>query len=211
MSPKNQYYENVASTIISNLEKHSMKGFYCPDKESALAKVKELIPEGASIGWGGSMTLDETGIKQAVLEGNYEVYNRDIARTPEEQKKVFSQICGCDYYLMSTNAITLNGELVNVDGRGNRVAFLCFGPENVIVVAGMNKITTDVEDGLKRVRNMAAPPNCVRLSKNTPCAKTGKCADCLSPDSICASTVITRKSMIPGRITVILVGEELGY
>lgn len=211
MSPKNQYYENVASTIISNLKKRSMKGFYCPDKESALAKVKELIPEGASIGWGGSMTLDETGIKQAVLEGNYEVYNRDIARTPEEQKKVFSQICGCDYYLMSTNAITLNGELVNVDGRGNRVAFLCFGPENVIVVAGMNKITTDVEDGLKRVRNMAAPPNCVRLSKNTPCAKTGKCADCLSPDSICASTVITRKSMIPGRITVILVGEELGY
>lgn len=211
MSPKKQYYENVASTIISNLEKRSMKGFYCPDKESALAKVKELIPEGASIGWGGSMTLDETGIKQAVLEGNYEVYNRDIASTPEEQKKVFSQICGCDYYLMSTNAITLNGELVNVDGRGNRVAFLCFGPENVIVVAGMNKITTDVEDGLKRVHNMAAPPNCVRLGKNTPCAKTGKCGDCLSPDSICASTVITRKSMIPGRITVILVGEELGY
>lgn len=211
MDPKKQYFENVAKTIIQNLEKRSMKGYYCPDSESALKKVLELIPDGASIGWGGSMTLDETGIKKAVLDGNYTIYNRDTAKTPEDQKKVYSQICGCDYYLMSTNAITLNGELVNVDGRGNRVAFLCFGPENVIVVAGMNKLATDVDDGLKRVRNMAAPPNCVRLNRNTPCAVTGKCVDCLSPDSICASTVITRKSMIPGRITVILVGEELGY
>lgn len=211
MNPKKQYYENVANTIIKNMEKRQMKGYYCPDSESALKKVLELIPEGASIGWGGSMTLSEIGIQQAVCEGNYEVYNRDLAKTPEEQKEVYRQICGCDYYLMSTNAITLNGELVNVDGRGNRVAFLCFGPENVIVIAGMNKVTTDVEDGLKRVRNMAAPPNCVRLNRNTPCSVTGKCADCLSPDSICASTVITRKSMIPGRIHVILVGEELGY
>ena len=211
MNPKKQYYENAAKTVIQNLEKRSIKGYYCPDSESVLKKVMELIPEGASVGWGGSVTLDQTGIKNAVIEGNYEVYNRDTAKTPEEQKKVYRQICGCDYYLLSTNAITLSGELVNMDGRGNRVAFLCFGPENVIVVAGMNKLVTDVEEGMKRVRNMAAPPNCVRLNRNTPCAVTGKCADCLSPDSICASMVITRKSMIPGRITVLLVGEELGY
>lgn len=211
MNPKKQYYENAAKTIIQNLEKRHMKGYYCPDSESALKKVLELIPEGSSIGWGGSATLDETGIKKAVCEGSFEVFNRDTAKTPEEQKKVYTQICGCDYYLMSTNAITLNGELVNVDGRGNRVAFLCFGPGNVIVVTGMNKVVADVDTGIKRVRNMVAPPNTVRLGRNTPCAVTGRCADCLSPDCICAQTVITRLSMVPGRITVILVGEELGY
>lgn len=211
MDPKKQYYENAAKTIIQNLEKRSMKGYYCPDSQSALEKVLELIPAGASVGWGGSMTLEETGIKQAVCEGSYQVFNRDIAKTAEEQKKVYANICGCDYYLMSTNAITLNGELVNVDGRGNRVAFLCFGPEQVIIVTGMNKVVVDVDEGIKRTRNIAAPPNTVRLGRNTPCAVTGRCADCLSPDSICAQTVITRKSMIPGRITVILVGEELGY
>jgi len=211
MSPKKQYYENIAKTMIQNMEKRQMKGYYCETKEEALAKVKEMIPAGASVGWGGSVTLDEVGVKASLIEGDYEVFNRDQAKTPEEQKKVYGQICGCDYYFMSTNAITLNGELVNVDGRGNRVAFLCFGPENVIVIAGMNKVVTDVEDGFKRVRNMAAPPNTVRLNKNTPCSKTGKCGDCLSPDCICSSMVITRRSQIPGRLHVILVGEELGY
>ena len=211
MSPKKQYYENIAKTMIQNMEKRQMKGYYCETKEEALALVKELIPAGASVGWGGSVTLDETGIKAALIDGDYEVYNRDLAKTAEEQKKVYGQICGCDYYFMSTNAITLNGELVNIDGRGNRVAFLCFGPENVVVIAGMNKVVTDVEDGFKRVRNMAAPPNTVRLNRNTPCAKTGKCGDCLSSDCICSSMVITRRSQIPGRLNVILVGEELGY
>lgn len=211
MNPKKQYYENIAKTMIQNMEKRQMKGYYCETKEEALAKVLELVPSGSSVGWGGSVTLDESGIKQALIDGDYEVYNRDLAKTPEEQKKVYGQICGCDYYFMSTNAITLNGELVNIDGRGNRVAFLCFGPDNVIVVAGMNKVVTDVEDGFKRVRNMAAPPNTVRLNRNTPCAKTGKCGDCFSPDCICSSMVITRRSQIPGRLHVILVGEELGY
>ena len=211
MSPKKQYYENIAKTMIQNMEKRQMKGYYCETKEEALALVKELIPAGASVGWGGSVTLDETGIKAALIDGDYEVYNRDLAKTAEEQKKVYGQICGCDYYFMSTNAITLNGELVNIDGRGYRVAFLCFGPENVVVIAGMNKVVTDVEDGFKRVRNMAAPPNTVRLNRNTPCAKTGKCGDCLSSDCICSSMVITRRSQIPGRLNVILVGEELGY
>ena len=112
---------------------------------------------------------------------------------------------------MSTNAITLEGELVNVDARGNRVSMLCYGPDNVIIVTGMNKIVTDADAGMKRARNIAAPPNTVRLNKKTPCSVIGKCADCQSPDCICSHTVITRRSLIPGRITVILVGEELGY
>lgn len=211
MNPKKKYYENAANTIIQNLEKRQMKGYYCPDSASAVQKIKELIPAGSSIGWGGSMTLAETGIMDAICSGDYEIINREQARTKEEQKQVYSQICSCDYFLMSTNAITLNGELVNVDGRGNRVAFLCYGPEQVIIVTGMNKVVTDVDEGMKRARNIAAPPNTVRLNRNTPCAVTGRCADCLSPDSICSQTVITRRSGIPGRIIVLLVGEELGY
>ena len=116
-----------------------------------------------------------------------------------------------DYFLMSTNAITMDGELVNIDGRSNRVSCLCWGPQNVIIIAGMNKVALDVESALKRVRNFAAPPNAVRLNKNTPCAQTGKCADCYSPDCICSQIVITRRSSTPNRIKVILVGEELGY
>lgn len=112
---------------------------------------------------------------------------------------------------MSTNAITMDGELVNIDGSGNRVAALIFGPEEVIIVAGMNKVTADVPGAYKRVKNIASPPNCVRLNKNTPCAMTGQCGSCLGDDCICSQTVITRRSGIPGRIKVILVGEELGY
>ncbi len=211
MDPKKRYYENAAKTIIQNLEKRQMKGYYCEDSERALKKVLELIPEGASIGWGGSMTLSETGIMDAVCSGPYKVLNRENAKTKEAQKQIYGEICGCDYFLMSTNAITLNGELINVDGRGNRVAFLCFGPENVLIITGMNKVVTDIDAGIKRARNIAAPPNTVRLNRNTPCAVTGRCADCLSPDSICSQTVITRRSHIPERITVILVGEDLGY
>lgn len=211
MNPKKQYYENAANTILRNLEKRQMKGFYCADVESAGKKLREIIPEGSSIGWGGSMTLNETGIMSVVCDGTYTVLDREKAKTKEEQKKIYGEICGCDYFLMSTNAITLNGELVNVDGRGNRVSFLCFGPEHVVVVAGMNKVVTDVDEGIKRARNMAAPPNAVRLNRSTPCTVSGKCADCLAPDSICSQTVITRRSHVPERIIVILVGEELGY
>jgi len=211
MNHKKQYYENAAKTIIKNLEKRRMKGYYCADRESAVKKLLELIPNGASIGWGGSVTLSETGIMDAIRNGDYNIIDREQAKTPEEYKKVSAQICGCDYFLMSTNAITLDGELVNVDGRGNRVSFLCYGPENVVVVAGMNKVVADVDAGIKRTRNIAAPPNTVRLDRNTPCAVTGECADCLSPDCICAQTVITRLSIIPNRINVILVGEELGF
>jgi len=212
MTPKQKYYENIAGTLIKNLEKRQMEAYYCPDRASALQKVLEMIPEGSSVGWGGSMTMKETGILDAIKEsGSYTPIDRDAAQTPEEQRKVYAEICASDYFLMSTNAITLDGELVNIDGRGNRVAFLCFGPQNVIVVAGMNKLVSDVRAGFQRVRDIAAPPNTVRLERNTPCAVTGRCGNCFSPECICSSAVITRRSHVPGRIKVILVGEELGY
>ena len=211
MSPKKQYYENIAKTMIQNMEKRQMKGYYCETKEEALALVKELIPAGASVGWGGSVTLDETGIKAALIDGDYEVYNRDLAKTAEEQKKVYGQICGCDYYFMSTNAITLNGELVNIDGNGNRVAAMIYGPESVIVVAGMNKLVKTVMDAANRARNEAAPVNVQRFNLNTPCKVDGLCHDCNSPDCVCNYIVRTRRCKPAGKIKVILVNEVLGY
>lgn len=211
MTPKKKYYENAAGTIIKNLKKRRMEGFYCATKEEAVKKALELMPEGSSIGWGGSMTLDEAGLMEAIRSANYEIIDRDLAKTDAERKETFAKILNCNYFLMSTNAITLDGELVNIDGRGNRISFLCFGPEHVLVVAGMNKVVSNVESGIKRVHDIASPPNTVRLNKNTPCSKTGRCADCLSDDCICAQTLVTRLSQDPDRIKVILVGEELGY
>lgn len=211
MTPKQKYYENAAETIIKNLKKRRMEGFYCATKEEAVKKALEIMPEGAVIGWGGSMTLEESGLMDAVRGAEYKIIDRDKAKTEEERKEVFAKIVNCDYFLMSTNAITLDGELVNIDGRGNRISFLTFGPEHVLVLAGMNKVASDVESAVKRVHDIASPANTVRLGKNTPCAKTGRCGDCLSEDCICAQTLITRLSLVPNRIQVILVGEELGY
>lgn len=211
MTPKQKNYENLAATIIKNLEKRHMEGYYCATSEEAVQKALELVPEGSSVAWGGSMTLMETGLLDAIKQGNYHVIDRESVTTPEELRKLYGEVCCSDFFFMSTNAITVDGELVNIDGRGNRVSFLCFGPQNVVIVAGMNKIVSDVESGVKRVRDIAAPPNAVRLNRNTPCAVTGKCSDCLSPDGICCQTVITRRSVTQGRIKVILVGEELGF
>lgn len=208
---KNKNYENLANTIIKNLEKRQMEGYYCPDKKSAVKKALELMPKGASIGYGGSMTIIETGLIDAIKNDNYNLIIRENATNLDDQRKIYSEICSSDYFLMSTNAITLNGELINIDGRGNRVAFLCFGPQNVIILAGMNKVVTDVDSGFKRARDIAAPPNVIRLNRKTPCAVTGKCENCYSPDCICSQFVVTRRSGIPNRIKVILIGEELGY
>lgn len=211
MKPKKQYYENAARTIISNLEKRQMEGYYCEDSAAAVKKVLELVPEGSSVSWGGTMTLAESGVLDALRGGNFSLIDRDRAKTPQEKKEIYARIVCADYFFMSTNAITLDGELINVDGNGNRVACLCTGPDNVIILAGMNKVVTDVKAGHDRVRNIAAPINAVRLNRDTPCASKGKCFDCQSPGCICSQIVITRRSHIPGRIKVILIGEELGY
>lgn len=211
MTPKKQYFENVSKTIIANLQKRQMEGYYCEDREAAVKKVLELIPEGSSVSWGGTMTMTETGVMDALKQGNYTLIDRMQAQTPEEKKEIYAKTVCADYYFMSTNAITLDGELVNVDGFGNRVACLCAGPDHVIILAGMNKLVSTVEEGHDRARNIAAPINAVRLSRNTPCATKGKCFQCLSPECICSQIVVTRRSHVPGRIKVILIGEELGY
>ena len=211
MTPKQTFYENQAKSIIHKLEARKMEGYYCPDKESAKAKVLELIgPNKKVVTYGGSMSLDEVGLKEAVEEAGHDLLRREKYVTPEEKRECFAKQTLADVFMMSTNAITLDGELVNIDGSGNRVACLAFGPTEVIVVAGMNKVVSNVEEGIARSRNFAAPPNTVRLGCDTPCAKIGQCGNCLN-DTICCQLVVTRASRVPGRIKVILVGEELGY
>lgn len=156
------------------------------------------------------MTIDDNGFKDAISGAGHNIIVRENYTTPDELKECKAMLVNADAFLMSSNAITLDGELINIDGRGNRVSFLIYGPDEVFVIAGMNKIVTDVPSGIERVRNMATPPNTVRLNRDTPCAKTGRCGDCLT-NSICSQIVVTRTSMIPSRIKVILIGEELGY
>ncbi len=209
--PKRKFYETQAKTIIENMVPRKIKGYYCPDRESAKAKIMELIGDGSKlVTYGGSVTLDEIGIKEEVVKAGHNLLVRENYTTDEEKAQCFAKQVTADVYMMSTNAITLDGELVNIDGAGNRVACLIYGPKDVIVVAGMNKVVTNVQEGINRVKTAAAPPNTVRLSCKTPCAVTGRCGDCLG-NTICCHTVITRASRIPGRIKVVLVGEELGY
>lgn len=211
MSPKEIAKQNLANTIIENMKKKNMEGYYCATSAEAVEKAISLIPEGSSVTWGGSVTLCECGLMDALHANNYELIDRMDAKTPEEARIMYGKQVMADFFLMSSNAVTIGGELVNIDGNSNRVACLCCGPKNVIVIAGMNKVVSTIEDGVHRVRNIAAPPNTVRLNRNTPCAKTGKCGDCYSPDCVCSQIVITRRSSIPNRIKVILVGEELGF
>ncbi len=211
MNAKKTYYENLAKTVLKGFEKRFIEGYYCETIEDAKELALSFVPQNSTVSFGGSVTLDETGIL-AELRNRKDItlYDRATATTPEGNKKIMHDALSCDYYFMSSNAITADGELINIDGNGNRVAALIYGPENVIIVAGMNKIVKTVEEGISRTRNVASPQNCVRLNKNTPCAVNGVCGNCLS-DTICDQIVITRASRVPKRIKVILVGEELGF
>ncbi len=211
MEDQKDDFNAIASTVIEKLQKRQMEGYYCPTREEALEKVLEIIKPGSSIGWGGSKTLEEIGLIDIIRKRNYRLYDRAVGNNDEERMEIYSNILKADYFLMSSNAITLEGELINIDGRSDRIAFLCFGPKNVIVIAGMNKITSDVESGIQRARETAAPRNGQKLKRNIPCAVTGKCSDCYSPESICSQMLITRRSSSKGRIKIILVGEELGF
>ena len=209
MTPKKMMYDTLGPTVVKALEKRHFAAQYCSTAEEAKAAALALIEEGKVVGWGGSQTVDALKIKDALREKGQPMLDRDNAAAGDKMA-IMKQGLTADVFLMSSNAITRDGKLVNVDGCGNRVAALIFGPEKVIVVAGMNKVVAAEEDAVSRVRNWAAPMNAQRFQKGTPCCVTGACADCLSQDSICANTVITRLCKPAGRIHVILVGEDLG-
>lgn len=205
-------YEIQATTIVKALEKRNMKGYYCPDCASAVKQAEELLFDGALVAYGGSVSLSECGILNMLQSRtNIRLLDRSKAMTSEEKDKSYHDALNSDVYFMSSNAITLDGQLVNIDGRGNRVAALIYGPGRVVLVVGMNKVVATVEDGIRKVHNIATPANCLRLDLKTPCAATGACHDCLSPDCICNQVVITRRNGTAERIHVILVGEALGY
>lgn len=212
MNPTEAYYENLAATTIKHLQMRQIEGHYCKTAQEAAALASELVASGSTVSFGGSMTLTESGMMAALTaREDITLLDRSTAKSPEEVTEIYHRALSADYYFMSSNAISADGELVNIDGTGNRVAALIYGPQNVIILAGMNKVVPTLQDALSRARNMAAPPNANRLNRKTPCAAAGLCGDCQSPDCICAQTVITRRSNQPNRIKVILIGETLGY
>jgi hypothetical protein len=204
-------FKNAGETLKKKFAKRGMEAHYCSTKEEAKELILSLIPEGASVTWGGTESMAEAGISQAIIDGNYDFIDRSTAKTPEEARALYGKIVCADYFLTSTNAFTKEGELVNIDGASNRVACIAHGPAHVIVLASMDKLCSSVGDAYDRIRTHACPPNAIRVHADTPCAKTGVCADCLSPSCICCQILVTRYSRVPGRITVVMCGEKLGF
>ena len=207
---KTLYYRKRGEILVKNLKSRHFDAYYCENKEDALAKALELIPEGASVSWGGAMSAQQIGLQDAVKNGNYTVIDRYAAKTQEERDQATKEAMFCDVFLTGANGLSLDGEMVNIDGTGNRVAATIFGPKSVLVIAGMNKVTDDLDSAIKRARTYAAPMNKQRFTNLTACSITGVCADCISESSICNQILITRHCRPAGRIKFVLVGEELG-
>ena len=206
-----EYYLACADKIIAAMKTRQMECIYFENRKDMLEYLKAVIPAKATAAWGGSMTLKDSGVIDLLRGGLCKIIDRDAAKTPEEAHKCMNQAFNADCYFLSANAITMDGKLVNIDGNGNRVAALIYGPKDVYVIAGMNKVVKDEDAAMDRIKNMAAPMNAMRLTTGAPCTKTGNCMHCKGSGTICCHTVVTRYSRHPGRIKVLLVGEELGY
>ena len=200
--------ELLAEKVIKGLQSRNMTGYYAPDREAALKIALDLIPEGSTITMGGATSAHEINLPETLQEGNYTFIDRDAY---EDKREAMLLAYDADVFLSSANAITEDGVLINNDGNANRVSAIAQGPRKVIFIVGMNKVCPDADSAMKRARNVAAPINAQRFGLSTPCAKTGACMDCKSPDSICCQFLITRRSLHPGRIHVILVNDVLGF
>ena len=210
--PQGEPKAPLAEKIIRNLKRRHIEAFYCPTSSQALEKVSSLIADGSSVTWGGSMTLRDMGVPGYLRErGTLEIWDRDLAGSPEEAEALCRRAFAADVYLSGANALSEDGVIVNIDGNGNRVAAITWGPKKVIFIIGMNKVEPTVEAALVRARGVAAPLNAQRFDIQTPCKQDGHCHTCNAPDSICSCVHFLRNSRRPGRYTVILVGEDLGY
>ena len=204
--------EKLAATIIRQLRQRHYEACYCRNTTELLDKVISIIPEGSTITWGGSDSIRSSGLTARLKEGNYKVFDRDDAHTDDEKLAIYRKAFECDYYLASVNAISEDGVIVNIDGNGNRVGASINGPKKVVYVVGRNKIVDGgIDDAIARIKKCACPPNCRRLGKQTPCAATGVCADCDSPDRICKVTVVFDRKPTGIACDVVLIDEELGY
>lgn len=212
LKPRKMQYDKAGPKVAEALNKRYFEAYYCPDRDTAVQKVLELISADDTVSWGGTLTVDELGIKDLLRARGQRLIDRDSAQSNEERVELMRQGLLADTFLTSSNAVTADGQLFNIDGNGNRVAAFCYGPKQVIVVAGMNKVAGDLEGAMRRAREVAAPVNAQRFAGlKTPCSVTGLCADCTGPDSICCQIVTTRICRPAGRIKVVLVGDELGF
>ena len=209
-TPIEMYYQKRGEILVKNLKARHFDAWYCNTKEEALAKALELIPEGSSVGWGGAMSAQQIGLMTALHAGNYNPIDRDLCNTPEEKAQAMKTAMFADFFLTGANALSLDGQMVNIDGAGNRISAIIYGPKNVLVIAGMNKVMDNLDAAINRARTVAAPMNKQRFEPNTPCAVTGSCADCKVEGCICNHIVVTRHCRPVGRIKFILVGESLG-
>ena len=204
------YYEKRASVLVKNLRSRHFEAYYCDTRQDALAKALELIPEGSLVSWGGAMSAQQIGLIGAMRVGNYRTIDRDKCVTAEEREQAMKDALFCDTFLMGANAMSMDGEMVSIDGTGNRIGALVYGPKSVIVIVGMNKVEDTLDEAIRRARTVAAPKNKQRFGDGTPCAVTGVCGDCKSEKCICNHIVITRHCRPVGRIKFIIVGEDLG-
>lgn len=200
--------ELLAQKVVKGLQSRNMAGYYAASGEEACAKALEIIGEGSSVTMGGCMSAHEIGLVDALKSGPYDFIDRDAAADP---RAAMLAAYDADVFLASANAMTQDGIIVNIDGNANRVSAIAQGPRKVVFIVGMNKVCDDLDGAMKRARNVAAPVNAQRFGLNTPCAKTGACADCKSGDTICCQFLITRFSRHEGRIHVVLVNGALGF
>ena len=211
MTVQEQRNQLLATKMIKNLNRRNMEAFYCPTAEEAVKKVSELIADGSTVTWGGSMTVRDLGIPDLLRRrGTLEVLDRDLVEG-EALNDIYLRAFTADVYLTSANAISEDGVIVNIDGNGNRVAAITWGPKKVIFIIGLNKVAQTVEAALSRARGTASPINAHRFDIKTPCQADGMCHNCNSPESICSYVHFLRNSRNKGRHVVVLVGENLGY
>ena len=208
---KKLYFEKRGQILIKNLQNRHFDAYFCADKQSALEKALELIPRDQTVSWGGCESAVEIGLIQALQNGDYKTIDRSKGATAEERTQIMKQGMLADIFITGANGLSMDGQMVNIDGTGNRVAPIVYGPDSVIVIAGMNKVEDSIESAVRRARTVAAPINKQRFDNVTPCAVTGTCADCKTEGCICNQILITRHCRPVGRIKVIIVGEELGF
>lgn len=211
MDVRSSRNDALGMRVVKALESRNMEAYYVQTKEEAVTKALELMPEGSSVSMGGSMSVREIGLLDAMKQKCYTFYDRDLAETPEEKEEIARKAFFVDYYLGSTNALSEDGVLINIDGNANRVAAYTYGPKNVLLIVGMNKVVKTVEDAWSRARNEAAPINAHRFQKDTPCVQNGTCFDCKKSGCICSQILLTRFSQKQNRIKIILVNENLGF
>lgn len=208
---KKWHTEKIAEKLKKNLEKRNIEMFYLEKKEEITELIKKFVNEKDTVSYGGSVTLKETGVLDFFRNGDYNLLDRDAYETREEKDEIYRKSFNADHYFLSASAVTMDGEILNVDGNGNRIAAMIFGPKKVFIVIGINKLTADIKEAEERIKLYSGPMDAKILSKNTPCTITGECSDCKSPERICNKYLVYKREMNPERMKVILINEKLGY